>query len=313
MKVLVLHTLPPACLTDGRRTVEFDLSEAALGVAEALPGAVVAGVRGEAQEILTLLAINQPDVVFNLCEAPLGRPELEPHVAALLEWLNVRFTGSGSETLALCRRKDRLNAMLEAAGVPVPRQNIFPCVVKPADEDGSAGIFNDSVCEDETDVARARARIAGPVIVQEFLTGREFVISLWGGGEPTFASVGETRFNAGLRLLNYDAKWDYESADYKNSPLFYETEREPELHTALVDIARRVWQLVGARGYIRMDLRLNSAGVPCVLDVNPNPEITPDVGIHRAVTEVGWTWEQFVRQQVEWALTFESFSQAIAT
>ena len=38
-----------------------------------------------------------------------------------------------------------------------------------------------------------------------------------------------------------------------------------------------------------------------MLDVNPNPELAPEVGIHRAVTEAGWTWERFVRQQIAWA------------
>ena len=93
-----------------------------MGIAEVLPGADVAKVRGEPREILALLEAHAPDVVFNLCEAPLGRPELEPHVAALLEWAGVRFTGSGSETLALCRRKDRVAAVLAGAGVPVPQR-----------------------------------------------------------------------------------------------------------------------------------------------------------------------------------------------
>ena len=89
---------------------------------------------------MAILDSQHPDVVFNPCEAPLGRPDLESHVAALLEWRGVRFTGCGSETLALCRRKDRTKAVLAAAGAPVPRDGGFPCIVKPADQDGSAGI-----------------------------------------------------------------------------------------------------------------------------------------------------------------------------
>src|SRR5258707_6208849 len=115
MKVLVLHTLPPV-VAAGRTPDEFDLSAAARGIADVLPGAIVAGVRGEVPEILALLATHQPDVVFNACEAPLGRPALEAHVAALLEWLGVRFTRCGSETLALCPRKDRAQGLLAAAG-----------------------------------------------------------------------------------------------------------------------------------------------------------------------------------------------------
>ena len=109
--------------------------------------------------------------MFNLCEAPLGKPGLEAHAAALFEWMGIAFTGSGSETLALCRRKQWMNAVLAAHGVAVPRAGVFPAIVKPADEDGSAGIHADSVCEDADAVQRARARWPGPVMVEEFVGG----------------------------------------------------------------------------------------------------------------------------------------------
>ncbi len=300
-KVLVLHTLPPPSAAPDRDLGEFDLHAAAHGVAQALPDAVVAGVRGEVREILSVLDAHRPDVVFNACEAPLGRTDLEAHAAALFEWLGVRFTGSGSETLSLCRRKDLTNCALAAHGVPVPRNGVFPCIVKPADEDGSAGIHAGSICEDPAAVARAKARLTGPAIVQEFLPGREFAVGVWGGREPDYLSIGETRFLNGLRLITYAAKWDLDSADFANSPLAYHTPLDPPLREAIHDAARGAWRAVRARGYLRVDIRLDAAGNPFVLDVNPNPELGRGVGICRAVQEAGWTWERFVRQQVEWA------------
>lgn len=301
MKVLVLHTRPPEELPEGRLACEFDLAEAAGEIARLVPGVTCAGVRGDAQEILAVLDACRPDVVFNLCEAPLGRPGLEPHAAALFEWSGVRFTGSGSETLALCRRKDRTGAVLAAAGVPVPRKDRYPCVVKPAGEDGSMGIDHDSICADAHAVERARARLPGPVIVEEFLPGTEFVVSLWGGSDPAHVSIGEASFENGLRLFTYAAKWHLDSPDYANSRLHYHTQIDPRLRASLAASARQTWRAVGAKGYLRIDLRLDEAGVPRVLDVNPNPEITPDLGMHRAVTEAGWTWERFLRQQIAWA------------
>jgi D-alanine-D-alanine ligase len=262
---------------------------------------VVAGVRGEASEIIDLLAAHRPDVVFNACEAPLGRPSLEPHAAALMEWLGVRFTGSGSETLALCRRKDRTNAVLGAMGVPVPRKGIFPCIVKPADDDGSAFIDAGSICEDATAAAQAQARLAGPAIVEEFLPGREFAVAMWGRAAPEHVSIGETCFLDGLRLCTYASKWDIESKDFANSPIFYDPELAPPLREAIIAAARGAWMAVAGRGYMRVDVRLDAAGSPRVLDVNPNPELGPGVGICRAAQEAGWTWERFVRQQIAWA------------
>jgi D-alanine-D-alanine ligase len=301
MNVLVLYTLPPGADRPGRVAGEFDLTAAAASVAGALPGSTAVGVRGEPNEILAALDAHRPDVVVNLLEAPLGRPDLEAHAAALLEWRGVRFTGSGSETLALCRRKDRTRAILAAAGVPVPAAGGFPCIVKPAGEDGSAGIDADSVCDDAAAVEQAKARIAGPAVVEEFLTGPEYVVSLWGRTEPDHVSVGEVVFRNDLRLNTYASKWLVESDDFRNSSLHYHTPIDPALHTDLVATARGAWRAVGLRGYARLDLRRDAAGTPRVIDVNPNPELSPEVGIHRAVVEAGWSWEQFVGEQVAWA------------
>jgi D-alanine-D-alanine ligase len=301
MKTLVLSTLPPAACDKDRLPDEFDLSAAAANVAAVLDNAIVAGVRGEAAEILGLIEAERPDVVFNICEAPLGRPALEAHVAALFEWIGIGFTGSGSETLALCRHKNRMNALLAAHHVPVPRTGGFPAIVKPADEDGSAGISAEAICDDAAAVQRACARWPGPVVIQEFVDGREFAVSLWGRDTPDFVSIGETLFRNGLRLNTYAAKWEPESADFADSPLDYRTDIDPTLRDAIAAAARGAWQVSGARGYLRVDIRCNAHGTPLVLDVNPNPELGPEVGICRAVQEAGWTWECFVRRQVEWA------------
>lgn len=302
MKVLVLYTLPPNQLGRGRTVGEFDLNDAAIEIVNAIPGAEVAGVKGAPAEVLHVLNAHEPDVVFNLCEAPVGRTDREAHVASLLEWLGIPFTGCGSETLALCRRKDRTKAVLAMAGIPVPRSNVFPCIVKPADEDGSTAIDVDSICVDAADLQHAIDRIPGPVIVEEFLTGTEFVMSLWGETEPEHVSIGEVAFQNGLQLFTYAAKWEPDSPDYKNSFLHYDTVIEVGLREMLIETARTTWTAVGARGYLRLDLRLNELGIPHVLDVNPNAEVSPEVGMHRAVTEAGWTWPEFVQKQLEWAV-----------
>jgi D-alanine-D-alanine ligase len=302
LKILLLHTLAPKEYSGGRVADEFDLNDAAWNVSRVLAEATVLGVEGRPQEIIAILEAHRPDVVFNLCEAPMGQPSLEAHVAALLEWLGMAFTGSGSETLALCRRKDRMNAVLAAHDVPIPGDKRFPLIVKPADEDGSAGMHSESICEDEVQLARAKERWPGPVVIQEFLPGREFVVSMWGRNEPDHVSVGETKFQNGLRLITYSSKWDVNSADFANSPLEYHTDIEPPLRESLISIARRSWAAAEARGYIRVDVRCDASGHPFVLDVNPNPELGPGVGICRGVQEAGWEWEKFVRCQVEWAL-----------
>jgi D-alanine-D-alanine ligase len=173
--------------------------------------------------------------------------------------------------------------------------------VKPADDHGSAGIRSDSICPDAAAAIAAAARWNGPVLVQEFLPGREFAVALWGAIEPVDFSIGETLFRGSLRLNTYAAKWDIESEDFANSPLSYRTEIDPRLQEAVLTAARGAWHAVGGRGYLRVDVRLDAAGEPKIIDVNANPELSPEVGMHRAVAEAGWTWEQFLRRQIEWA------------
>lgn len=306
MSVLVLHSKPPDAPGAGRLSDEFNLSEAAANVAAVFPDCITRAVRGEVKEVLELLDVHRPDVVFNLCEAPLGRPDLESHLAALLEWLGVRFTGCGSQTLALCRRKDLVDAVMRDAAVPAPAtvdpmRPVFPCIVKPAAEDGSAGMDHDSVCEDAGALARALARLEGQAIVQEFLTGREFAVALWGRSRPDYVSIGENILQQGLRLITYSAKWHVDSPDFANSPISYTSEIAPPLRQSILAAARSAWDAVGARHALRVDVRLDGLGNPRVLDVNPNPEMGPGVGICRAVQEAGWPWRDFVHKLVEWA------------
>jgi D-alanine-D-alanine ligase len=301
MKVLVAHTLPPSAGAVRRVPGEFDLREAAEAVESALPGAVARGIEGRPEEFAGLVAEHRPDVVFNLCEAPLGRPELEAHAAALWQSLGVRFTGARSRTLSLCRVKDRVNALLAAAGIPVPGSGTFPCLVKPAEEDGSAWIRRDSVCRDEGELRLAVGRIPARALVEAFIPGREFAVSAWGSDRAEHFSIGETVFANGLELVTYEAKWLPESSDYRDSPVSYATEIGAGLRGLLRDTASRVWAAVGARGYMRVDARLDECGVPHVLDVNPNPALGRSGGIRDAAIAAGWTWERFVRAQVDWA------------
>jgi D-alanine-D-alanine ligase len=301
VSVLVLHTLPPERGGDGRWEWEFDLHETAAAIAAELPEAVVVGVRGDPDEMMAAIARVGPEVVFNLCEAPLCNPRLEPHAAMLFEWLGVPFTGSRSDTLALCRRKDLTKSVLAAAGVRVPRSGVFPAIVKPLDEDGSAGIHLDAVCQNEPEAAAVIARATGPVIVEEFVPGREFVVSMWGPGEPQCLVVGEIVFGGGVTIVTYEGKWDMESFAYVNAPLVMDRALDEALERRLLDTARRTWRATGLRGYGTVDLRLDRSGTPCVIDVNPNAALNAEGRLYRAAETAGWAWARFLRQQLEWA------------
>ena len=245
---------------------------------------------------------NDPTWSSIFVKRPLGQPGLEAHAAALFEWTGIGFTGSGSETLALCRHKNRMNAVLAAHGVPVPRAGVFPAIVKPADEDGSAGISAD------VDLRRCRRGATRPRAVAG--PGRGPGVRGW----PRIRRLAVGPRHARLRLDRRNALPERASAEYLRGQVGHRERRLRRFAAGLphrggsVAARRASWRRLavpgcasGARGYLRVDIRCNAQGTPLVLDVNPNPELGPGVGICRAVQEAGWTWECFVRRQVEWA------------
>src|SRR2546426_409762 len=134
------------------------------------------------------------DLVFNLCEGVHGKSEWEEHVVGTLEFAGIPITGASLWTLAACRRKPIANALLQQAGLPIPRWTVaqgkieddfpLPAIVKPAAEDASAGLDRGSVVSDRKAL---RARVAAmteqfdDVLVQEFVSGREFNVGFVGG------------------------------------------------------------------------------------------------------------------------------------
>src|SRR5436190_1276461 len=133
------------------------------------------------------------DLVFNLCEGVHGKSEWEEHVVGSLEFAGIPVTGASLWTIAACRRKAVANALLAQAGLPIPRWTLaqgkidddfpLPAIVKPAAEDASAGLDRGSVVADRKTL---RARVAAmterfdEVLVQEYVTGREFNVGFVG-------------------------------------------------------------------------------------------------------------------------------------
>jgi D-alanine-D-alanine ligase len=257
-----------------------------------------------------LSRLSKVELAFNLAEGMAGRSDAEPRVAALLELAGVPSTGASSDTLSLCRRKDRTNAVLQAAGVPVPGWALaaggtdpdwtwFPAIVKPAGEDGSVGIHEWSVVEDAIELMGALARLGGDGLVQRFVGGRELNVGIVGG---EVLPVAEIEFAGPQRVVSYAAKWSAGSVDDRSTVPVCPARIPPALRGEAVEAARAAWSAVGGRGYGRVDLRTDDAGRPYVLDVNPNPDLAPGAGLARMAEAAGWDYRELVRRITEAAL-----------
>lgn len=261
-------------------------------------------------------------VVFNLCEGLNGHAHHEPLLAGLLELHGLRFTGSPSATLSWALNKRVAKAILRFAGVRTPDARVyastpspeemaaipFPSIVKPVREDGSLGINADSVVSTAEELA---ARISWvnntyhqPALVEGYLPGREFNLSVVGEGSgATALPVGEIVFEGYLpdepRLLSHDAKWKVGSHDDVRTVPVCPAGIDERLRSALEILALTAYQAFGCRDYGRIDARLDAHGIPFVIDVNPNPDVSQVAGMALAVKRSGVSYEEFVGTIVE--------------
>ena len=302
-----------------------DVAFVATSVATALAGSGyephLVGVDGDLALLRTRLLELEPDCAFNLCESLVGDARLESAVPLVLELLGLPFTGSAPEVLSLALRKDRVKRRLEAAGIPTPQGRVllgpadpcdlpFPLIVKPAREDGSAGISHSSVVHDPrqlaTRVAAVVEQFRQPCLVEEYIDGRELNVAMLGHPTPRVLPLSEIDFSglpAGVpRIVSYDAKWTNGSVDDLGTV--------PVLHPALPNtVAARVrraaadaFRAIGVRDYGRVDVRLSSAGMPYVVDVNPNCDLSPAAGMARAAAAVGIDYGALAALLVRYAL-----------
>jgi D-alanine-D-alanine ligase len=302
-----------------------DVAFVATGVASVLADGgyepVLIGVDGDLASLRARLAELDVECAFNLCESLVGDARLESAVPLVLELLGLPFTGSPPEVLSFALRKDRVKQRLQEAGIPTPAGRVlarpddpcdlpFPLIVKPVREDGSVGISRSSVVRERGELVSAVERVVAdfrqPALVEEYIDGREFNVAMLGHPTPRVLPLSEIDFTGlpeGLpRIVSYDAKWSSGSVDDLGTvPVIH-----PSLPTAVAARVRRAaadaFRAVGVRDYGRVDVRLASNGMPYVVDVNPNCDLSAQAGLARAAAAVGIDYRALVGLLVRYAL-----------
>jgi D-alanine-D-alanine ligase len=318
VRVLTLYNEP--VLPDGHPAVESEreITYTADAVIATLAGAGIEVERlalgRDSRPLADAVRRFAPDVVFNLFEGLADDPTSEARAAELLERLGVPFTGSPSRSLRLAQDKPAAKRVLREAGVPTPDFFLvegagappcplrFPVIVKPAREDASVGIGQESVVADERALAARAAwvveRYGAPALVEEFIGGRELQVSVIEAPELRALPVSEILFaasgNGGWPLVTYDAKWKPGSPEYETTPPRYPARIAPRLAREVQALALRAFRVLGCQDYARVDLRLGAGGEPFVLEVNPNPDLSPAAGLAGSLGTAGMTHAEFV-------------------
>jgi D-alanine-D-alanine ligase len=271
---------------------------------------VVVPFAGEASSWLETIRGSGFDLVFNLCEGLAGQGADEALPASAVELLGLPLTGAHAFTLSLCFRKDLVNAHLRAHGIAVPDWTVaragepvawtrYPAIVKPAAEDASLGIDAASVVHDAGELAAACARGHQSwerLLVQRFVDGREINLAVVGERVLPHSEIVWTLPDGLPRVVTYAAKWEAGSVyDRGTVPRLLGPE-EARLSARLTRLARRVWAAVEGVGYARVDVRLDARGRAYVIDVNPNPDLSPGAGLARQAAGAGWSYVDLVRE-----------------
>jgi len=262
-------------------------------------------------------------VVFNLGEGLEGRLFEEARIAWALEAMGYRFTGSGGDAIARSVHKAQTKTLLVANGADTPPWWLFrhpdevdmlagewpfPLIVKPVAEDASIGVGPDAVVHTaqalRQRVAYVVERYRQMALAEAFVAGREFNISLW-GNPPQVLPLAEIDFSAFTdpyaRVVSFAAKWEVGSFEYHHTPVLCPAPVDPDLGARITDTAWRAWIAIGCRGYARVDMRVAN-GVPYVLEVNPNPDLSPDAGFARAACAAGYDYTAMITHILSLAL-----------
>ncbi|MCX8118281.1 MAG: ATP-grasp domain-containing protein [Desulfobacterota bacterium] len=280
----------------------------------------VLAVRDEIESVIHWLQKIRPDVVFNLCESIYGDARLEMTIPALLDLLRIPYTGSSALTLGLCQDKGKVKDILTSHGILTPKYKVFdrevgvlkghlfPMIVKPLHEDGSLGISKESVVFSDEDLNRqvryVIERYRQPALVEEFIEGRELNVGLMeSDGRVEVLPISEidySEFPEGIpKICSYEAKWVQESPEYQKSKPICPAALDWILQKQVEHLAVRVFKLFGCRDYARVDMRIGRDGKIYILEVNPNPDISPPSGMVRAIKAKGMTYAEFIRKVIE--------------
>lgn len=320
MKIVVLHTA--------------DALDEPDPVLDQLTGALAANghdaerlvVDRDVEPVVEGLRRLHPDLVFNLAESFGGKSALESNVAALLNLLDQRYTGSSPAGLLLAGDKSLTKKVLRAHGIQTPEfatlyrgaldsagDLVFPVIVKPPQEDASIGISSASVVHDIKDlftrIDELQSEYQAPVLVEQYIEGRELYVGVLGNVNAEALPVIEMDFTGfpddRPRIASWEAKWGDDSAgggaEYAGTRSVFPVGLDADLEARMKKIAVDSFHALRLRDYGRIDLRVSSAGEIYVIEVNPNCYLERESEFARAARQGGLEYEALVARLVDLA------------
>src|SRR5688500_7232468 len=262
------------------------------------------------------------DLVFNLAESFADDDTADFKIAAYLDLLGKNYTGSGAHGLMLAQDKAVAKKIFAFHGIHTPvfarsfRGRLdfshdlqFPVIVKPAREDGSIGIEFSAVVNSIRELMERmdwlHANFDSPVLIEEYIEGREMYVSVLGNDKPEALPVIEldlSKLPDGTpRIAAAEVKWGKGTKAYRDTKSMVATDLAEETVLALQQTAVAAYQALELRDYGRIDMRLQPDGRVQVIEANPNPWLSSRAEFAMAVRKSGRTYTQMIEEIVELA------------
>lgn len=240
---------------------------------------------------------SKPEIVFNIAEGINGASR-EAQIPAMLDMLNIPYTGSDAATLSICLDKARAKEILTYYGIPTAKFFVvtspeeandirlpFPLIIKPNLEGSSKGIFSSSFVTNKEELKREVERILfeynEPALIEEFLPGREFTVALLGNGSDVeVLPLIELKYNSFpenfIPIYSYEAKWILDTSENPLNVFSCPAQIDSALEEKIRTLCARTFNVLRCKDWSRIDVRINKNGEPCIIEVNPLPGILPN-------------------------------------
>jgi len=260
------------------------------------------------------------DLVFNLVESFADDDTADFKIAGFLELIGKKYTGSGTHGLMLAQDKAIAKKIFAFHGIHTPtfaksfRGRLdfshdleFPVIVKPAREDGSIGIEFSAVVNSIRELMERmdwlHAHFDSPVLIEEYIDGREMYVGVLGNDKPEALPVVEldlSKLPDGTpRIAAAEVKWGKGTKAYRDTKSAIASDLSEETMATLQQTAVAAYQALELRDYGRVDMRLQADGRVHVIEVNPNPWLSSRAEFAMAARKSGRTYNQLIEEIVE--------------
>lgn len=265
------------------------------------------------------------DMVFNVCERINDSSLLEPHAAAIMDALQIPYTGSNPFTLSLCIDKIRVKKLLSYHNIPTPKWDYaydlddpideelrYPLIVKPANTDNSIGITNDSVVTNKEQLKAQLKKIivdiGSPALIEEYIEGDEYDVSILGSEEDDLRVLPLSRSIFSDMPEGYWHIYPHE-AKFTDSPIYNKiiSQKPPKniskrLESLISEMAIDTYNILDCHDYGRIEIRVDKNNNPYVLELNPNPSINMEDNVPAVAELIGMNYGDFLEEIIRMAI-----------